>query len=367
MIPKLSNTVSVTPPSIPRNSDLMQELLEQNFPRAYIPQLSYYAHGKFLITGEYLLLHGAKSLSVPTKLGQSLEMRKRESHNPKLFWRSLDKDGNIWFSAIFDLWHFNIELGPQITKQHVSFQFLQNVLKQSRLLNPHFLRDEHDIFVETKLEFPLEWGLGSSSSLVAMVAQWAQVGAFDLHQRVGHGSGYDVACAMAPGPITYQLTKLEGQGKRPSWSIVPFSPRCKDQLYFVYQGNKQDTQKELVKFLQRDFETKTLDQYVLDVSQITEEMMVQEEIVDMQKLIKSHDQILSEVLGRPRLKDQLFSDFNGEIKPLGAWGGDFCFVASSLSDIETREYFLKKGHSIIFSFDEIVNFNLDHINAGRIH
>jgi mevalonate kinase len=360
---KAAASISSVPP--------LQALLEQNFPKAYVPQLSYYAHGKLLITGEYLLLHGAKSLSVPTKLGQSLEIRKRDSHNPKLFWRSLDHQGNIWFSAIFDLWHFHVELAPQSSVQNASFQFLQTVLKQARLLNPHFLRDEHDIFVETKLEFPINWGLGSSSSLVAMIAQWAQVGAFDLHQRVGHGSGYDVACAMAPGPITYQLTKLEGQMKKtswsPSWSIVPFSPRCKDQLYFVYQGAKQDTQKELVKFLQKDFNQASISQAVTDISQITEEIMIQEEIGEFQKLIKHHDEIMSKVLDRPRLKDQLFADFHGEVKPLGAWGGDFCLAASSMSDEETRDYFKHKGHSIILSFDETVNFNLDHINAGRIH
>ncbi|MDH4466864.1 MAG: GYDIA family GHMP kinase [Bacteriovoracaceae bacterium] len=343
---------------------------QNSFPKAYSPQISYYGRGKLLITGEYLLLHGAKSLSVPTKFGQSMEIRKRESQNPKLFWRSLDQKNQSWFTAVFDLWHFNRETENEANVDHQVANFLQNILKQARLLNPHFLRDEQDVFVETKLEFPISWGLGSSSSLVAMIAQWAHVGAFELHSRVSHGSGYDVATALAPGPISYQLTR-GGEGDRslprPTWSLVPFAPVCMKQIFFVYQGSKQDTQKELVKFMQKDFSPALITQKVNEISQITEELMVAERVEDFQSLIKSHDEIMSDFLKRPRLKLERFADFFGEIKPLGAWGGDFCLVVSNGSEVETKKYFESKDLSIVISFEEMVAYQMDGLSAGRLH
>ena len=36
----------------------------------------FYSHGKLLITGEYLVLDGAKALAVPTVFGQDLSVKK---------------------------------------------------------------------------------------------------------------------------------------------------------------------------------------------------------------------------------------------------------------------------------------------------
>ncbi|MEQ3661167.1 MAG: GHMP kinase, partial [Flavobacterium sp.] len=35
---------------------------------------TYYSNGKLLLTGEYVVLDGAKALAVPTKFGQSLSI-----------------------------------------------------------------------------------------------------------------------------------------------------------------------------------------------------------------------------------------------------------------------------------------------------
>ena len=37
--------------------------------------------------------------------------------------------------------------------------------------------------VITQLEFPLEWGLGSSSTLISCISQWLQIDPFDLHLK----------------------------------------------------------------------------------------------------------------------------------------------------------------------------------------
>jgi mevalonate kinase len=41
--------------------------------------MKFYSNGKFLITGEYLILDGAKSLAVPTKFGQELKIDSNDS------------------------------------------------------------------------------------------------------------------------------------------------------------------------------------------------------------------------------------------------------------------------------------------------
>ena len=55
----------------------------------------YYSNGKLLITGEYLVLDGAKALALPTKYGQYLTVT--SGTNQEIHWTSFDNDNSIWF------------------------------------------------------------------------------------------------------------------------------------------------------------------------------------------------------------------------------------------------------------------------------
>ena len=55
---------------------------------------------------------------------------------------------------------------------------------------------------------------------------------------------------------------------------------------------------------------------------------------------------------KEKIKDKLFNDFNGEIKSLGAWGGDFILASSNESETET--YFKNKGFNFIVEFDKLI-------------
>ena len=57
---------------------------------------TFYSNGKLLITGEYLVLDGAKALALPTKFGQNLIVEKGK--NKEIVWKSFDKDNSIWFN-----------------------------------------------------------------------------------------------------------------------------------------------------------------------------------------------------------------------------------------------------------------------------
>jgi len=67
--------------------------------------------------------------------------------------------------------------------------------------------------------------------------------------------------------------------------------------------------------------------------------------------MEKHQAIMSDVLEMLTVKEQLFHDFKGVVKSLGAWGGDFVMV---LSKENPKEYFISKGFETILTYDEMV-------------
>ncbi len=47
---------------------------------------TFYSNGKLLLTGEYLVLDGAKALALPTKMGQNLQVVTHDK--PTISWKS---------------------------------------------------------------------------------------------------------------------------------------------------------------------------------------------------------------------------------------------------------------------------------------
>ena len=313
----------------------------------------YYGHGKLLLTGEYFVLDGAKSIALPTKLGQKMHVRYRPSNRPILFWKSFDEQEQCWLETKLELWHFKCIADNANDSRVIK---LQDILRQARKQNIHFLRDDCDVYVETSLEFPLNWGLGSSSSLVYNIAQWAFVSPFELQTKTFNGSGYDIACAQSMGPISYQLKR----GK-PNWETIDLNPHFKNNIYFVYQGNKQNSHDAIIKYREMDIPNKEL--IISKLNKTSESMMECIDLNEFEQLIFEHENIMSNALGKPRIIDEYFSDYWGAIKSLGAWGGDFMLATSSKSMAETRDYFEKRGYSTILSFDELILQNFEKYGA----
>ena len=67
----------------------------------------HYSNGKFLLTGEYLVLKGALAMALPLKLGQSLEVEELDSSNNRLLWEAFRPEGE-WFSVT--LHHETLEI-----------------------------------------------------------------------------------------------------------------------------------------------------------------------------------------------------------------------------------------------------------------
>jgi mevalonate kinase len=303
----------------------------------------FYGHGKLLLSGEYFVMDGALALALPTTVGQSMKVRYRHSYQPTLNWKSFDHSGKVWFESDYEFWHFLPIKNQDVAKQ----DFVHQVMKSVRLQNPHFLRDDMDVFVETKIEFPLEWGLGSSSTFIYNVAQWAYVSPFELLKKTIGGSGYDIACAQAQGPVRFQ--KVDD---KPQWEEAVFNPSFKDQLFLVYLGNQQSLEEEVVKFQTSHVEGKS--SIVNQISQLTHEMISCTSLETFDSIILEHENIIARSLNFQKVKDTHFRDFWGQVKSLGAWGGDFVLITSERSASETRDYFNAKGYSTFIPFTEIV-------------
>lgn len=317
-------------------------------------ELYYYGHGKLMLTGEYLVLDGAKSLALPTVYGQKMYVSHRPSNNPTLTWKSYNVKGECWLETKFELWHFNV-----IENESDASLILSNILKEARKLNIHFLRDDVDVLVETQLEFPLEWGLGSSSSLIYNIAQWAYVSPFELQLQTFNGSGYDIACAQSMGPIKFQL-----QSRGPHWETVNFNPHFQKNIYFVYLNKKQNSRAGIARY--RDLVTENKDTLISEINDITEKLVDAVDLKEFEDLLFQHENIISQALNMPRSKETYFSDYWGAIKSLGAWGGDFVLVTSDRSEEETKRYFINKGFDTILNFEDLIlqNFNKLSVEAN---
>lgn len=303
----------------------------------------FFGHGKLLITGEYFVLDGALSLALPTKVGQSLSVKYNQSFSPTLSWKSYDVNGNLWFDSTFEFWHFKC-LDENPSEEAL---FLQKILQQVRKQNAHFLRDNVDVKVETRLGFPLTWGLGSSSSLIYNIAQWAYISPFELLFKTHGGSGYDIACAQSDGPIAYKKVS-----SGPNWSPIYFNPSFKDNLYFVYLGKKQNSREAIKEYTKKRPIEQT---QIAKITELTQEFINAQTLKQFQSLITSHEELVSTTLDQPTVKSSLFGDFPGAIKSLGAWGGDFVLVATENDFDFVRSYFAGKGLDTVYRYSDLIS------------
>lgn len=302
----------------------------------------YYSNGKLLITGEYLVLDGAQSLAVPTLYGQSLSVK--ETQDRLLTWKSLDDKGKPWFESDYELEDFDPVTKNTVSEEALAISVtLKKILLEARKLNPSFLSTSQGYEITTALNFPREWGLGSSSTLINNIAQWAQIDAYVLLWNAFSGSGYDIACAQNNSPIIYQL-----KNSRPIVHSASFNPTFKSDLYFVYLNQKQNSRDGIAQYRNKEFNAFSA---ISQINSITQRILTCTRLSQFDKLIKKHESILSEILGTPTVKERLFPDFKGAIKSLGAWGGDFILATGNKT---TPDYFKEKGYATVIPYSKMI-------------
>ena len=297
--------------------------------------LSFYGRGKLLLTSEYAVLNGARALALPCQKGQKLTFEPLDSN--ELMWESFDVNNNSWFKAKFQLPSCSM-----ITSSNTSISTrLSSILKRALVLNPYFLKSQGGQ-VKTFLEFDRLWGLGSSSTLVSNIAQWASVNAYDLLEHSFGGSGYDLACAVSKNPICYTRNKLN-----PLIEKVFFNPDFRENLYFIFLNQKQSSLDAIKGIKPSTFNKESLK----ELDTITNDILRCKTQESFNILIEKHEEIIARILQKNTIKKLLFSDYDGAIKSLGAWGGDF-IIASG--DLDSPRYFNRKGFETVIPFEEMI-------------
>ena len=291
------------------------------------------------------MLDGAKSLAVPTKFGQDLTIDKIDE--PELIWGSFTNEGECWFEAVFDLPKLRLKNATFKSDKEGSAEFvaetLRKILNEARKLNPDFLQTDTGILVKTNLTFPQNWGLGSSSTLINNIANWANIDAYKLLWNAFSGSGYDIACAQNDSPIFYQL-----EHENPIVNQVEFSPNFKDELFFVHLNKKQNSREGIAKYKKYN---QNIQQEITEISNLSDAFVNVNSSEELAKIIDEHEQIISSIIKLNPVKKILFPDYFGAIKSLGAWGGDFVLVTGNE---ETPNYFKQKGFETILPYSDMI-------------
>jgi mevalonate kinase len=300
---------------------------------------TFYSNGKLLITGEYLVLDGAKAFALPTKMGQNLIIE--EGDNKEINWKSYDFDESIWFEDTLLFSDISKEVNPE--NESVK-NTLTTILHEAFKLNPDFILNSDGYTITTELGFPKSWGLGTSSTLINNIAQWLQIDAFTLLKNSFGGSGYDIACAQNDTPIVYHL-----EHENPVVEKVIFNPEFTKNLYFVYLNKKQSSKTAIAAY--NINKKNNLAKTIASNDTIASEVLNAATLPSFAAAIQKHEVQISNILETQTIKESLFPDFNGVIKSLGAWGGDFVMA---IAVENPSEYFISKGYETIIPYHEMI-------------
>lgn len=295
-----------------------------------------FSHGKLLLTSEYVVLDGALALAVPTKWGQEFFVEENPDGNSVVNWIALHQ-GEVWLKA-----SINYQTGNIIsTNIPESAEFILKVLMKVKELSTIQLKDDLSYSIITDLQFPANFGLGSSSTLMNNLAQWAQIDAFELNETCLGGSGYDIAVAQEKSAILYQNAPERIIRK------INFDPDYKKDLIFIHLNQKQNSRQGINLYRSKEKSPELVEEF----SQLTQHVLAAESLEKFSELMVLHENKLSEFLGIETITEKYFKNCPAFVKSLGAWGGDFV-MSSKFSGFET--YFREVGFSTVFGYEDLI-------------
>ena len=294
-----------------------------------------FSPGKLLLTSEYFVLDGALALAVPTKLGQDFYWEEINDGKSVVFWEAYHE--NIpWLTAKIDYNNWKV----LETNLPESAAFILKVLKNVQQLSSVKFQEDISYHIKTNLQFPGNFGLGSSSTLMNNLAEFAEVDAFVLNEMSLGGSGYDIAVAKEKSAILYQNHPRKIRK-------VEFTPPFLDSLILIHLNQKQDSREGINAFRTREKSLSLKDEF----TKITEEVLKCQNLEEFSRLMSLHETLLSGFLEMQTVKEKHFKDCPVFVKSLGAWGGDFV-LSAKFGDF--KNYFFDKGFTQIFDYNELV-------------
>lgn len=301
---------------------------------------SFHARGKLLLTSEYVVLDGIPAVAVPTYKGQQLEVNEAVDRSV-LAWTARAHDGSIWLEG-------SLERTPEGWKTYADQESPASGLEavSALLTAAEHLRGTPlpGGSAETFLEFPNDYGWGSSSTLISLVAQWAEVDALALHFATQNGSGYDAVCALASGPIRYTRTGPASA----QWVPVSLAHWPHNTLYLVHLGEKQRSAQDVVRY--RNIGPNPL--LLKAVGEAAELLFKASSPLEWSAAARKHEEAMGMVLGRTPVAETRFENYPHAVKSLGAWGGDF--VLAQVREASDFIWFKEHGFSTVLPWSDCV-------------
>lgn len=268
-------------------------------------------------------------------------MKVTEGSGAELHWITKDHNKEKWFECKLNLIDFSIEK----TTDKEKAKFIQTLIKSAAELNSDFLSQWKKYRVAAQLEFDPDWGWGSSSTLIANIAHWAELSPFELYFETQTGSGYDIAAALSSGPFLYQKNENEL-----SFETFDADPALWENTYVFYQGQKSDSADAVSKWRKGNkWKSKDIEQ----ITQISETIAEGCNIGEAIEAFRDHENLLSTLLGQPPLQKYFPGFDKGIIKSLGAWGGDFALALHPDPEF-TPQYLKEKKIDTFFRLKDII-------------
>lgn len=299
---------------------------------------SLFSPGKLLLTSEYFVLDGALALAIPTKLGQEFFFEEVANQKSLIIWEALHEN-EPWLKATINYKTWEIVE----TNLPDAANFITNVLKIVQQLSKTKFCSDDSYYLKTNLQFPSNFGLGSSSTLMNNLAEWGGVDAFQLNDLALGGSGYDIAIAQKNKPILFKI-----ENKKRVFSSVDFNPDFKKDLIFIHLNQKQDSREGIQLYRSKDKSEELIEFF----SNLTKEVVNTDSLEDFSHLMELHEEKVSDFLGIATAKEKYFHDIPVFVKSLGAWGGDFVM---SCQFSGYKDYFSSKNFHTILSYEDLIN------------
>ena len=296
-----------------------------------------FSPGKLMLTSEYFAIDGALVLAVPTKLGQEFFFEEKDDHHSLILWEALHQN-KPWLKAVINYQDWQI-LETNIPS---SAEFILKTLKNVQQLSATKFKNDFTYHLKTNLQFPADYGLGSSSTLMNNLAEWAEIDPFYLNTISLGGSGYDIAVAKEKSAVLFQ-SKPEIRYEK-----VDFNPSFKNELIFIHLNQKQDSREGINLYKSK----KKSQELVNEFSDITKKILLCNELENFSELMMIHERKISDFIEIPTVREKIFSDCPVFVKSLGAWGGDFVLSAKFGG---FKDYFWEKGFTTIFEWENIIS------------
>ncbi|NIF05459.1 30S ribosomal protein S6 [Chryseobacterium sp. Tr-659] len=296
-----------------------------------------FSPGKLMLTSEYFAIDGALVLAVPTRLGQEFFFEEKNDEKSLIIWEAYHQN-KLWLTAVIDYTNWQI-LETNIPS---SAEFITRTLKNVQQLSSIKFKHNLTYHLRTNLQFPADYGLGSSSTLMTNLAEWAQIDPFYLNTISLGGSGYDIAVAKEKSAVLFQ-SKPEIR-----YDKVDFNPPFKNELIFIHLNQKQDSREGISFYKSKKKSPELVDEF----SDITKKILLCSELESFSELMMIHERKIADFLEISTVKEKLFADCPSFVKSLGAWGGDFVMSAKFGS---YKDYFWEKGFNTVFEWSDIIN------------